>query len=81
MRRRLAFAIIYFAWGSTYPAVRVAVREAPPFLPPGSGHFGGGEAECDDGDKGGFGSAGLAGVVAQTGPYETLLPGLKNAVG
>src|SRR5271166_4438092 len=28
----LAFAIIYFVWGSTYLAVRVGVREVPPFL-------------------------------------------------
>ncbi len=28
----LAFAIIYFLWGSTYLAIRVGVREVPPFL-------------------------------------------------
>jgi drug/metabolite transporter (DMT)-like permease len=28
----LAFAIIYFVWGSTFFAIRVCVREAPPFL-------------------------------------------------
>jgi len=28
----LAFAIIYFVWGSTFLAIRVGVREAPPFL-------------------------------------------------
>src|ERR1700756_3687299 len=28
----LAFAIIYFVWGSTYLAIRVGVREGPPFL-------------------------------------------------
>ena len=28
----LAFAIIYFVWGSTYLAIRVGVRELPPFL-------------------------------------------------
>jgi drug/metabolite transporter (DMT)-like permease len=28
----LAFAIIYFVWGSTYFAIRVGVREVPPFL-------------------------------------------------
>jgi drug/metabolite transporter (DMT)-like permease len=28
----LAFAIIYFVWGSTYYAIRVGVREVPPFL-------------------------------------------------
>src|SRR5215472_13189820 len=27
-----AFGIIYFVWGSTYLAVRVGVREVPPFL-------------------------------------------------
>jgi drug/metabolite transporter (DMT)-like permease len=28
----LAFAIIYFVWGSSYLAVRIGVREVPPFL-------------------------------------------------
>jgi drug/metabolite transporter (DMT)-like permease len=28
----LAFAIIYFVWGSTYLAIRVGVSEVPPFL-------------------------------------------------
>ena len=28
----LAFAIIYFVWGSTYFAIRVGVSEIPPFL-------------------------------------------------
>lgn len=28
----LAFAIIYFVWGSTYLAIRVGVEEVPPFL-------------------------------------------------
>jgi drug/metabolite transporter (DMT)-like permease len=28
----LAFAIIYFLWGSTFLAIRVGVREVPPFL-------------------------------------------------
>lgn len=28
----LAFAVIYFVWGSTYLAIRVGVREMPPFL-------------------------------------------------
>lgn len=28
----LAFAIIYFVWGSTYLAIRIGVREVPPFL-------------------------------------------------
>src|SRR5271169_5514227 len=31
-RTLLAFAIIYFVWGSTYLAIRVGVREIPPFL-------------------------------------------------
>ena len=29
---RVAFAIIYFVWGSTFLAIRVGVREVPPFL-------------------------------------------------
>ena len=28
----LAFAIIYFVWGSTYLAIRVGVEQVPPFL-------------------------------------------------
>ena len=28
----LAFAIIYFVWGSTFLAVRVGVREVPPLI-------------------------------------------------
>src|SRR5580704_4603159 len=28
----LAFAIIYFVWGTTYLAIRVGVEEVPPFL-------------------------------------------------
>ena len=28
----LAFAIIYFVWGSTFLAIRIGVHEAPPFL-------------------------------------------------
>src|SRR5580698_8053014 len=28
----LAFAIIYFVWGSTFLAIRLGVREVPPFL-------------------------------------------------
>lgn len=28
----LAFAIIYFVWGSTFLAIRIGVRELPPFL-------------------------------------------------
>jgi drug/metabolite transporter (DMT)-like permease len=28
----LAFAVIYFVWGSTYLAIRVGVQEVPPFL-------------------------------------------------
>jgi len=31
-RLLLAFGIIYFVWGSTYLAIRVGVREMPPFL-------------------------------------------------
>lgn len=31
-KRLLAFAIIYFVWGSTFLAIRVGVREVPPFL-------------------------------------------------
>jgi len=31
-RTLLAFATIYFVWGSTYLAIRVGVREVPPFL-------------------------------------------------
>ncbi len=31
-KKLLAFAIIYFVWGSTYLAIRVGVREVPPFL-------------------------------------------------
>src|SRR5258708_10195845 len=33
----LAFGIIYFVWGSTYYAIRVGVREVPPFLLAGLG--------------------------------------------
>jgi len=28
----LAFAIIYFVWGSTFLAIRVGVREVPPLV-------------------------------------------------
>ncbi len=28
----LAFAIIYLVWGSTFFAIRLGVREVPPFL-------------------------------------------------
>jgi drug/metabolite transporter (DMT)-like permease len=31
-KRLLAFGIIYFVWGSTFLAIRVGVREVPPFL-------------------------------------------------
>jgi drug/metabolite transporter (DMT)-like permease len=31
-KKLLAFAIIYFVWGSTYLAIRVGVRDVPPFL-------------------------------------------------
>jgi drug/metabolite transporter (DMT)-like permease len=35
----LAFAIIYLVWGSTYLAIRVGVREVPPFLLAGMRFF------------------------------------------
>ncbi len=35
----LAFAIIYFVWGSTFLAIRVGVREIPPFLMAGMRFF------------------------------------------
>jgi drug/metabolite transporter (DMT)-like permease len=35
----LAFAIIYFVWGSTYLAIRVGVDEVPPFLLAGGRFF------------------------------------------
>jgi len=28
----LAFAVVYFVWGSTYLAIRIGVREVPPFI-------------------------------------------------
>src|SRR5215471_20716156 len=28
----LAFAVIYFVWGSTFLAIRIGVREVPPLL-------------------------------------------------
>src|SRR5438105_9097557 len=28
----LAFSLVYFVWGSTFLAIRVGVREVPPFL-------------------------------------------------
>jgi hypothetical protein len=28
----LAFATIYFVWGSTFLAIRIGVHEVPPFL-------------------------------------------------
>jgi drug/metabolite transporter (DMT)-like permease len=31
-KRLLAFAIIYFVWGSTFLAIRIGVHEVPPFL-------------------------------------------------
>ena len=31
-RTLLAFAIIYFVWGSTFLAIRIGVQEVPPFL-------------------------------------------------
>src|SRR5271170_8361614 len=35
----LAFAIIYFVWGSTFLAIRAGVREVPPFLLAGMRFF------------------------------------------
>src|SRR5580692_2214168 len=35
----LAFGFIYFVWGSTYLAIRVGVREVPPFLLAGMRFF------------------------------------------
>jgi drug/metabolite transporter (DMT)-like permease len=35
----LAFAIIYFVWGSTFLAIRIAVHEVPPFLLAGMRFF------------------------------------------
>jgi drug/metabolite transporter (DMT)-like permease len=35
----LAFAIIYLVWGSTYLAIRIGVREVPPFLLAGMRFF------------------------------------------
>jgi drug/metabolite transporter (DMT)-like permease len=32
MRRLLAFAVIYLVWGTTFLAIRIGVREVPPFL-------------------------------------------------
>ncbi len=40
----LAFAIIYFVWGSTFLAIRVGVREVPPFLLAGMRFFAAGMA-------------------------------------
>ncbi|HKS73381.1 MAG TPA: EamA family transporter [Terriglobales bacterium] len=40
----LAFGIIYFVWGSTYLAIRVGVREVPPFLFAGMRFFAAGLA-------------------------------------
>jgi drug/metabolite transporter (DMT)-like permease len=31
-RVMLSFALVYFFWGSTYLAMRVAVRDLPPFV-------------------------------------------------
>jgi len=42
----LAFAIIYFVWGSTYLAIRVGVREMPPFLMAGMRFLVAGAALC-----------------------------------
>jgi len=35
----LAFGIIYFVWGSTFLAIRIGVREVPPFLLAGTRFF------------------------------------------
>jgi hypothetical protein len=35
----LAFAIIYLVWGSTFLAIRIGVREVPPFLLAGMRFF------------------------------------------
>src|SRR5258708_9707314 len=35
----LAFAVIYFVWGSTFLAIRVGVRGVPPLLPAGVRFF------------------------------------------
>ena len=32
MKKLVAFAIIYFVWGSTFLAIRIGVAEVPPFL-------------------------------------------------
>ena len=40
----LAFGIIYFVWGSTFLAIRVGVREVPPFLLAGMRFFAAGIA-------------------------------------
>jgi drug/metabolite transporter (DMT)-like permease len=40
----LAFGIIYFVWGSTFYAIRVGVREAPPLLLAGMRFFAAGLA-------------------------------------
>ena len=38
-KKLLAFAIIYFVWGSTFLAIRVGVHEVPPFLLAGMRFF------------------------------------------
>ncbi len=47
----LAFAIIYFVWGSTFLAIRVGVLEVPPLLFAGDAVYGGGAGALwvDDG--------------------------------
>src|SRR5947209_12615970 len=42
----LAFAIIYFVWGSTFLAIRVGVREVPPLLFAAMRFFVAGAALC-----------------------------------
>ena len=48
----LAFGIIYFVWGSTFLAIRVGVREVPPFLLAGMRFSSGGSNfVCVDADQ------------------------------
>jgi drug/metabolite transporter (DMT)-like permease len=39
VRRAAAFAAIYFVWGSTYLAIRIAIGSMPPFLMAGTRHL------------------------------------------
>jgi len=45
----LAFAIIYLVWGSTFLAIRVGVREVPPFLLAGMRFFAAGASRSTRG--------------------------------